>query len=180
MKKLTRYLIISALVSTCIITSRCRNTVEIKDEPAVKQLEWTRDAVIYEVNIRQYSPEGTFKAFEKDLPRLKELGVDILWLMPVFPIGELHRKADQSILIEEVEDPLEREKYLGSYYSTKDYLSVNPEFGTIEDFKTLVDKIHKLGMYIILDMAPQIACGIKEEIFEGLEEGLFYFFSGWA
>ena len=153
MKKLTRYLIISALVSTCIITSRCRNTVEIKDEPAVKQLEWTRDAVIYEVNIRQYSPEGTFKAFEKDLPRLKELGVDILWLMPVFPIGELHRKADQSILIEEVEDPLEREKYLGSYYSTKDYLSVNPEFGTIEDFKTLVDKIHKLGMYIILDIA---------------------------
>ncbi|UCH15058.1 MAG: alpha-glucosidase C-terminal domain-containing protein [Bacteroidales bacterium] len=153
MKKLTGFIIIAVIISTCFIASRCRNAVEIREEHEVKHLEWTRNAVIYEVNIRQYSPEGTFKAFEEDLPRLKELGIDIIWLMPIFPIGEVHRKADQSLLIEEVEDPLERVKYLGSYYSTKDYLSVNPEFGTSEDFKSLVDEIHKLGMYIILDIA---------------------------
>ena len=153
MKKLSRHLVGGVFILTLFISFRCADTPEIKDSSAVSQLDWTRDAVIYEVNIRQYSPEGTFKAFEKDLPRLKELGVDILWLMPVFPIGELHRKADQTILIEEVEDSLERVKYLGSYYSTKDYISVNPEFGTLEDFKSLVDEIHKLGMHVILDIA---------------------------
>ncbi|MBN2275130.1 MAG: alpha-glucosidase C-terminal domain-containing protein [Bacteroidales bacterium] len=119
----------------------------------VSHVEWAKDAVIYEVNIRQFSPEGTFEAVKKDLPRLKELGVDIVWLMPVFPIGEMNRKADQTILIEEIEIPAERKKYLGSYYATKDYLSVNPEYGNPEDFKSLVDKIHELGMYVILDIA---------------------------
>lgn len=95
---------------------------------------WSYDATIYEVNIRQYSEEGTFKEFEKDLPRLKELGVKILWLMPVHPIGELNRKGN-----------------LGSYYSVKDYFDVNPEFGTKQDFKELVEKIHSLGMYVIID-----------------------------
>jgi glycosidase len=153
MKKSGRYLIIGVFILMFVISFRCTDTAEIKDRSAVNHPEWTRDAVIYEVNIRQYSPEGTFKAFEKDLPRLKELGVDILWLMPIFPIGELNRKATQTLLAEEVEDPLERGKYLGSYYSTKDYLSVNPEFGTLQDFKSLVNEIHKLGMYIILDVA---------------------------
>ena len=79
--------------------------------------EWTADAVIYEVNVRQYTKEGTFKAFEEHLPRLQELGVDILWFMPVYPIGEVERKGE-----------------LGSYYSIRDYKAVNPEFGDIDDF----------------------------------------------
>ena len=95
---------------------------------------WAYNAVIYEVNIRQYTPEGTFKAFSNHLPRLKELGVDILWLMPIHPIGEQNRKGT-----------------LGSYYSIKDYKGVNPEYGTIEDFKALVTKAHELGLKVIID-----------------------------
>ena len=153
MKTVTRYLLAGVLIFYCFVLFRCSNTPETENRSIVKHLDWTRDAVIYEVNIRQYSPEGTFEEFEKDLPRLKELGVDIIWLMPVFPIGELNRKATQTVLVEEIENPAERTKYLGSYYSTKDYLSVNPEFGTLKDFKSLVDEIHKLGMYVILDIA---------------------------
>lgn len=92
------------------------------------------NAVIYEVNIRQYTPEGTFQAFSKHLPRLKELGVDILWLMPVYPISEKFRKGT-----------------LGSYYAVKDYRQVNPEFGTMEDLKQLVSEAHRLGFRVILD-----------------------------
>lgn len=96
--------------------------------------DWAKNSTIYEVNIRQFSKEGTFKSFQQHLPRLKELGVDILWLMPINPIGKLNRKGT-----------------LGSYYSVKDYVDVNPEFGTKEDFKTLVDEIHNQGMYVIID-----------------------------
>jgi glycosidase len=96
--------------------------------------EWSYTKAIYEVNIRQYTDEGNFKAFEKHLPRLKELGADILWLMPIHPIGEKNRKGT-----------------LGSYYSVKDYKAVNPEFGTVEEFKSLVKMIHKMGMYVIID-----------------------------
>ncbi|MDP4282553.1 MAG: alpha-amylase family glycosyl hydrolase [Bacteroidota bacterium] len=96
--------------------------------------EWSRSATIYEVNIRQYTPEGTFAAFSRHLPRLKKMGVDILWLMPVNPIGIENRKGT-----------------LGSYYSVRDYLSVNPEFGTLKDLKDLVKKAHELGMYVIID-----------------------------
>jgi 1,4-alpha-glucan branching enzyme len=103
----------------------------------VKHPEWSRNAVIYEVNVRQYSKEGTFKAFEKDLPRLKELGVDLIWVMPINPIGEVNRKGE-----------------LGSYYSVKDYKAINPEFGTIDDFKQLVKATHDLGMKIIIDWVP--------------------------
>lgn len=96
--------------------------------------EWSKNAIIYEVNIRQYTPEGTFKAFQQHLPRLKEMGVDIIWLMPIHPIGVENRKGG-----------------LGSYYSVKDYKGVNLEFGTLEDFKQLVKKAHELDMYLILD-----------------------------
>lgn len=98
--------------------------------------EWTKKAVLYEVNIRQYTPEGTFKAFETHLPRLKELGVDILWIMPINPISVKNRKGS-----------------LGSYYSVKDYKAVNPEFGTLEDFKNLVNKAHEMGFKVIIDWA---------------------------
>ena len=100
----------------------------------VKHPDWSYNQTIYEVNLRQYSVEGTFKAFEKDLPRLKEMGVGIIWLMPIHPIGELNRKGT-----------------LGSQYSVKDYFAINPEFGTAEDFRSLVKKTHELGMYLIID-----------------------------
>jgi len=96
--------------------------------------EWSKNANIYEVNIRQYTHEGTFNAFSSHLERLKEMGVDILWLMPVTPVGELNRKGT-----------------LGSYYAVKDYTSVNPEFGSLDDFKKLVSKAHGMGMYVIID-----------------------------
>jgi 1,4-alpha-glucan branching enzyme len=96
--------------------------------------EWSRPANIYEVNIRQFTPEGTFAAFEKHLPRLKAMGVDILWLMPINPIGIKNRKGT-----------------LGSYYSVRDYLAVNPEFGTLDDLKHLVRQAHELGMHVIID-----------------------------
>lgn len=96
--------------------------------------EWSEYASLYEVNIRQYTEEGTFEAFAKHLPRLRELGVDILWFMPIHPIGEKNRK-----------EPM------GSYYSVKDYKGVNPEFGTLEDFKELVDKCHGLGFKVVID-----------------------------
>lgn len=105
-----------------------------KNYVELKHPEWSKNATIYEVNIRQFTPEGTFKAFESHLPKLKEMGIDILWLMPINPIGEKNRKGA-----------------LGSYYSVKDYLAINPEFGTLEDFRSLVSKIHHMGMYVIID-----------------------------
>ncbi len=96
--------------------------------------DWSRNATIYEVNLRQFTREGTFNAFASHLPRLKDLGVDIIWLMPIHPIGLQHRKGT-----------------LGSYYAVRDYYGVNPEFGTLADLKELVAKIHALGMYVILD-----------------------------
>ncbi len=95
---------------------------------------WTYDSVIYEVNIRQYSPEGTFKGVEAQLPRLKELGVDVLWLMPMYKIGEEGRKGT-----------------LGSYYAISDYCEVNPEFGTMKDFEHLLRAAHRKGFKVILD-----------------------------
>ena len=96
--------------------------------------EWTYNSVMYEVNIRQFSPEGTFAGVEAQLPRLKDLGVDILWLMPMYEIGTEGRKGT-----------------LGSYYAISDYKKVNPEFGTMEDFEHLVSEAHKLGFKVILD-----------------------------
>ena len=96
--------------------------------------EWVKNATLYELNIRQFSQEGTLLAIIPELPRLKSLGIDIIWLMPIHPIGEVHRKGS-----------------LGSYYAVKDYWAVNPEFGSKEDLKTLIDAIHQQGMYVILD-----------------------------
>ncbi len=96
--------------------------------------EWTRDAVIYQLNQRQFTPEGTFAAAARELPRLADLGVDIIWLMPVNPIGEQHRKGT-----------------LGSPYAVRDYRAVNPEFGTLEDLRAFVAAAHDLGLRVILD-----------------------------
>ena len=92
------------------------------------------NSVVYELNIRQATVEGTFAAAEKYLPELKEMGVDIVWLMPISPIGELDRKGS-----------------LGSYYSIIDYKAINPEFGTMEDFESFLNKAHELGLKVIID-----------------------------
>jgi glycosidase len=97
--------------------------------------EWSRDAVLYQINTRQFTSEGTFAAAEDELPRLKALGVDILWLMPIHPIGAVNRKGT-----------------LGSPYSVKDYYAVNPEFGTEEDLRSFIDAAHEQGFRVILDL----------------------------
>ena len=111
-------------------------------------------AVIYEANIRQYSNDGTFDAFTKDIPQLKELGVKIIWLMPVFPISQTKRKATGGDFASKLTDPKEQVKALGSYYAVSDFKKINPEFGTIEDFRRLVKTAHQNGMYVILDWVP--------------------------
>lgn len=113
----------------------CKTTVTEKEKKMqTKPVEWSKNATIYEVNIRQYTPEGTINAFAQSLPRLNSLGVDILWLMPIFPIGQEQRKGT-----------------MGSAYSVKDYRAVNPDFGTMDDLKNMVKQAHDLGMYVILD-----------------------------
>jgi len=97
--------------------------------------EWVQNAAIYEVFVRSHSSARTFEAVEKDLDRIQQLGIDVIWLMPIHPIGVENHK----------EDP-------GSPYAVKDYYAVNPRFGTMDDFKSLVDAVHDRGMYIILDM----------------------------
>lgn len=117
--------------------------------------EWTYSSVVYEVNIRQFTPEGTFRAFEEHLPRLKELGVDVLWLMPMYEIGTVERKGT-----------------LGSYYAISDYKKVNPEFGTMEDFEHLVKAAHDAGFKIILDwVANQTA---PDNVWMTEKPALFY------
>ncbi len=113
------------------------NDMEHMELPEFTLPEWAKSANIYEVNIRQYTPEGTFDAFKAHLPRLKEMGVDILWFMPVFPISELKKKGS-----------------LGSYYAVSDYRKTNPSFGTIDQFKSVIDTAHSLGMKVILDWVP--------------------------
>ena len=108
-------------------------------------------AVIYEANIRQYSPEGTLDAFTKDIPQLKELGVKIIWLMPVYPISLKNRKATPDKSIEDIDEPNKEEKYLGSYYAIADYTAINPNFGNLQDFEELVETAHDNDMYVILD-----------------------------
>lgn len=100
----------------------------------IKHPEWSKNAAIYQINTRQFTPEGTFKSAQNQLPRLKKLGIDIIWLMPVHPIGKKNRKGS-----------------LGSPYAVKDYYAVNPEFGNFEDLKNFVQAAHELDMYVILD-----------------------------
>jgi glycosidase len=112
----------------------CKGTSSNENTDPAAHVEWSRNATIYEVNIRQYTPEGTFKAFEAELPRLQKMGVKILWLMPINPLGVKNRKGS-----------------LGSYYSVSDFLEVNPEYGNKQDFTNLVKKAHDLGMKVIID-----------------------------
>lgn len=108
------------------------DTTMIDGHPA-----WIMQGNIYEVNIRQYTPEGTFNAFSNHLARLRDMGVQTLWFMPINPISKVDRKGA-----------------LGSYYAVADYTGINPEFGTLADWKALVEKAHGMGFNVIIDWVP--------------------------
>ncbi len=133
-KLFTILFVAGALVSCQLKTKPESNQEQVITGQQLPNPDWVKDAVLYEVNIRQYTPEGTFEAFAEHLPRLKDLGVDILWIMPIHPISEKNRKGT-----------------LGSYYAVKDYKGINPEFGTMADFKNLVNEAHDLGFKVIID-----------------------------
>ncbi len=134
-----------------IISFSCKQTEASKDavsetqpssiiKPQNNMLDapdWAKNASIYEVNLRQYTEEGTIAAFMPHIPRLKDMGIDILWFMPIHPISKAKRKGG-----------------LGSPYAVSDYKDVNPEFGTLADFKKMKDEIHRAGMYLIIDWVP--------------------------
>jgi len=127
-----------------------------------QQAAFLASSNIYAVNMRQYTQEGTFAAFTRHLPRLKDMGVEILWLMPVHPIGIKNRKGT-----------------LGSYYSIRDFKDVNPEYGNKADFKQLVEQAHELGMKVILDWVANHAAWdnvwteTDPDFFEQDEQGNF-------
>ena len=108
-------------------------TDKVKKGP-VADGDWTENAVIYELNVRQATAEGTLASAEQKLPELKELGIDVIWIMPLYPIGVKERKGT-----------------LGSYYAIKDYCDVNPEFGTLADFDHFLATAHDLGLKVIID-----------------------------
>lgn len=131
-----------AVPALCTLLLSCKNNGQDKSPAADTGTisghpAWIMQGNIYEVNIRQYTPEGTFKAFAKHLDRLKEMGVQTLWLMPVNPISKTDRKGS-----------------LGSYYAVSDYTAVNPEFGTMDDFKALVKQAHAMGFKVLIDWVP--------------------------
>lgn len=127
MKRTTVYLY--SLLLTTLLCSSCSRQQRPPAHP-----DWAYNATIYELNMRQFTPEGTFAAATAQLPTLKNLGVDIIWIMPIQPIGVLERKGT-----------------LGSYYAIKDYCAFNPEFGTRTDFEIFLNEAHKLGFKVILD-----------------------------
>src|SRR6476620_9014061 len=106
----------------------------LENSGTVPHVSWLNQSAVYEVNVRQYTKEGTFRAFSAHLPRLKKMGVKILWFMPVTPISKVDRKGS-----------------LGSYYAVADYRSINPEFGTMADFKWLVKQAHDQGFKVVTD-----------------------------
>lgn len=139
------------VVMVLALVSACQNTSkpDMSEKDAIPKLlpkpnnnrpaepDWVRNAVLYQCNIRQFSREGNFKGVEKALPRLKDLGISVLWLMPIHPIGKEKRKGK-----------------LGSPYSVKDYYGINHDYGKPDDFKKLVNAAHALNIRVILDWVP--------------------------
>ncbi|MBD0277789.1 MAG: 1,4-alpha-glucan branching protein [Flavisolibacter sp.] len=122
-------------VLTLFILIACTTTKKPAQMTTTQQgKEWIKSTNIYEVNVRQYTREGTFNAFAKELPRLKDMGVQTLWFMPITPIAQKGKKGS-----------------LGSYYATADYTAINPEFGNLTDFKNLVQAAHSQGFKVIID-----------------------------
>lgn len=122
-------LILSALLGFTILSCATQNTAKME-----LPQDWKHTTNIYEVNLRQYTNEGTFVAFSKELPRLKAMGVKTLWFMPITPISQKERKGS-----------------LGSPYAAQDYTAINPEFGNLQDFKNLVKEAHQMGFKVIID-----------------------------
>jgi cyclomaltodextrinase len=153
---------IACILGAGIFLQSCSSEQPVAETYSPETPEWAYSATIYEVNVRQFSEEGTFKKVEEALPRLKDMGVKILWLMPIHPIGEVERKGT-----------------MGSYYSVKDYFDVNPEFGTKEEFRSLVQAAHALDMRLILDWVANHTAWDNEiattnpEFFELTEDGNF-------
>ncbi len=132
---LKQLIAVSVFVAACFLIPTSGFSQSIVP-PAVRLdgTAWTQNLSVYEVNVRQYTKAGTFAAFGAHLDRLRDLGVGILWFMPIHPIGIKNHLGS-----------------LGSYYSVKNYYGINPEFGTLADFKALVDSVHKKGMFVLMD-----------------------------
>ncbi len=125
-----------SITAVLLLARQGRKTkVDYASLHARESAEWVKDAVIYEVYLRSFSKEGNFKALEARIPELKKLGVTVVWLMPIHPVGKINRKGT-----------------LGSPYSVRDYYAVNPEFGTLDDFQSLVNVIHQQGLKVIIDL----------------------------
>lgn len=152
--KLSCLLILSILCLCCKQNTSNSDSLVSTSASSFTLPNWAKNAVIYEVNIRQFTPEGTFEGLIGHLDRLDEMGIDILWLMPIYPISEAKRKATNETLVSDIKDQNERKKYFGSPYAVADYKGVNPDLGTEEDFKELVRQVHQRGMKIILDYVP--------------------------
>ncbi len=133
-----KFIFIFITLSILLTFNACEKTAVQQDptrpEVSVQHPDWSKNVTMYEVNVRQYTPEGTFEAFAEHLPKIKDMGFGILWFMPIHPIGELNRKGE-----------------LGSYYAVQDYKAINPSFGTEEEFRALVKEAHDMGMYVIID-----------------------------
>ena len=131
-------------------------------------VSWAKNTNVYEVNTRQYTPEGNFSAFLQHIPRLKDMGVEVLWFMPITPISQKNRKGS-----------------LGSYYACSSYREINPEFGDLDDFKNIVSLAHQLNMKVIIDwVANHTGCDhewtkIHPEYYKLNHEGNFYDAHGW-
>ena len=142
MKKTISIAYLSFYFAGFFIVSSINNVNAQTKKPVVASVHpaWSEQSNIYEVNLRQYTVSSSMKDFEKSLPRLKKMGVEILWFMPITPIGIEGRKADST--------------ELGSYYAVRDYKAVNPEFGTMKDWKKLVKDAHSMGFKVITDWVP--------------------------
>lgn len=140
-KSIFSCLLVGLLFTACNVKPEQTTTVAATESTTTYEKlrvpDWHKNATIYEVNLRHFTPEGTFQAFEAHLPRLKEMGVDILWFMPIHPISETKRKGE-----------------MGSPYAVADYKDVNPDFGAMADFDHLLQAIHDQGMYAIIDWVP--------------------------
>jgi alpha-amylase len=135
MKKISLSLLL--IVALLIISCKANLSSTTDSKLVDGHLQWIMQGNIYEVNVRQYTPEGTFDAFAKHLDRLKAMGVQTIWFMPINPISKLDRKGT-----------------LGSYYAVSNYTAINPEYGNLDDFKNLVQSIHEKGMKVLIDWVP--------------------------
>src|SRR6218665_293473 len=142
---LSKYFSYAVVIAALSAGVSCRESKKANDVSETGKIDtvaavpqkWWKGGNVYEVNLRQYTSEGTIQAFAKSLPRLKEMGVQILWFMPLTLIGIEGRK--------------ENEKQLGSYYAVRDYEAFNPDYGSMDNWKTFVKQAHDMGFKIITD-----------------------------